>query len=152
MIRSVFSGIAVFALMTGAALAQEGFSSTTTSVSRFADAPVLTPASDEYPGYYRDNDGYYYRDGYYRDSDDYYYRGGYYYRNGHYYRDDAGAHALAGGAAGAGAGAVIGCIVTIPIGCAPGAAVGAAVGGGAGAVAGAASTPPPRHYYVAPPD
>ena len=136
MIRGLFMGIAAATLMTSAAFAQDSYSSSPTSVTRSADAPYWTPASDE--------DGPHYRyEAYDRDGD--YYRDRAYDRDGDGYRDewrmDPGAHALGGGVAGAGLGAAIGCIVTIPIGCAPGAAVGAAVGGGTGAVVGAASTP-----------
>lgn len=152
MIRGLFTGIAAFALMTGAALAQDDSYSrttTTTTVTRPADADDYAPPSAVDPRYDRDVDydswadrdapppaGYYDRDGYYhryaRDHDPLVY-------DDH----DPGAHAIAGGAGGAAAGAAIGCLITIPIGCAPGAAIGAAVGGGTGAVAGAASTPPP---------
>ncbi|MBV9995170.1 MAG: hypothetical protein JO127_08150 [Caulobacteraceae bacterium] len=130
MIRGLFTGIAAFALMAGAAFAQDSHSSTTMTDARSADAAHWTPASDTDGPYYRDR------------ADD---RDGAYDRDAGYYRrhhaSHPGAHALGGGMAGAGLGAAIGCIVTIPIGCAPGAAVGAAVGGGTGAIAGAATTP-----------
>jgi hypothetical protein len=127
MIRSLCTGIAAFALMTGAALAQTTYSSSTTTVTRSADTPSWQQASEEDRTYDRDRT-------YERDTDR--------------YRKEThpGAHALGGGVAGAGLGAAIGCIVTIPIGCAPGAAIGAAVGGGTGAVVGAATTPAPREH------
>jgi hypothetical protein len=134
MIRSLFTGIAALALMSGAAIAQDDSyrSTTTTTVTRPADAPDAAPPSADNPRNDRDAD---YRDTA-RDRD-----------GPVYVAPDPGVHAVKGGVKGATAGAIIGCIVTIPIGCAPGAAVGAAVGGGTGAVVGAASTPPPRVYY-----
>jgi hypothetical protein len=130
MIRVLFTGIAAFALMTGAALAQDDSSSsttTTTTVTRPADAPDAAPPSADDPRNAHDTG--------YRDTA----------RDGPVSEaPDPGAHAVVGGATGAAAGAAIGCLLTIPIGCLPGAAVGAAVGGGTGAVVGAATTPPPH--------
>lgn len=119
MIRGLFTGIAAFALMTGAAFAQDSYSTTRTTTTTQSTDDSPPPAADQGPG--PDEGAYRYRD--------------------RYHDHDPGGHALTGGVAGAGLGAAIGCIVTIPIGCAPGAAIGAAVGGGTGAIAGAASTP-----------
>ena len=141
MIRSLFSGIAACALLTGAAFAQD-YSSTTTTVTRSAEVRDGTPASAEDGRYARDTD---YDSAAASDGDADYRRE--HSRTIVRENPNPGAHALGGGVAGAGLGAAIGCVVTIAIGCAPGAAIGAAVGGGTGAVAGAASTPPPREYY-----
>jgi hypothetical protein len=135
MIRSLFTGIAALALMSGAAIAQDDSYSrttTTTTVTRPGDVPDAAPPSADDPRNDRDTD---YRDQTH-DRD-----------GGVYVAPDPGVHAVKGAVKGATAGAIIGCIVTIPIGCAPGAAVGAAVGGGGGAVVGAATTPPPRVDY-----
>jgi hypothetical protein len=132
MIRGLFTGIAALALMSGAAIAQDNSYSrttTTTTVTRPADAPDVAPSSADNPRNDRDTD---YRDQA-RDRD-----------GAVVVTPDPGVHAVKGGVKGATAGAIIGCLVTIPIGCAPGAAVGAAVGGGGGAVIGAATTPPPH--------
>lgn len=121
MIRHLLMGATALTLMTGAAFAQDGYSSrTTTTVTRsVGEAPVpVAPA----PGVTYVEPA----------------------------RPDPAGNTVAGGMSGAAVGAGIGCLATLPIGCAPGAAVGAAIGGGTGAVVGAASSvpqPPPQPQY-----
>jgi hypothetical protein len=117
MFRQFFMGAAAFTLMTGAAFAQTGYySTTTTTVTRGAAVPDV--ASAPTPGVT--------------------------YVEPPRHRDAVG-NVAAGSVSGAALGAGIGCLATLPIGCAPGAAVGAAIGGGTGAViGGAASVPPPQ--------
>jgi hypothetical protein len=134
MIRGLFTGIAAFALMSGAALAQTYAPPPSADDPRYDRDADYNAWADRGPAYVPDRP---------------YYR---YEARPYVYEPDPGAHAVVGGATGAAAGAAIGCLITIPIGCAPGAAIGAAVGGGTGAVAGAASTPPPRAYYPPPDD
>ena len=120
MFRHFLMGAAALTLMTGAAFAQDGYSSrTTTTVTRSTDAPGVVPAPvAPAPGVtYVEPAG----------------------------RNPAG-NVAAGGVSGAALGAGIGCLATLPIGCAPGAAVGAAVGGGTGAVVGGVASLPPPQY------
>jgi hypothetical protein len=122
MIRNLFMGAAALTLMTGAAFAQDGYTTrTTTTVTRSTDVPDVAPAPvAPAPGVTYVEPA----------------------------RPDPAGNTVAGGMSGAAVGAGIGCLATLPIGCAPGAAVGAAIGGGTGAVVGAASSvPPPQPQY-----
>ena len=119
MFRNLLMGAAALTLMTGAAVAQNGYSSTTTTtVTPSANVPYVAAAPvAPAPGVTYVEPA----------------------------RRDAPGNVAAGGVSGAALGAGIGCLATLPIGCAPGAAVGAAVGGGTGAViGGVASVPPPQ--------
>jgi hypothetical protein len=125
MIRRLLMGAAALTLMTGAAFAQDSYSTrTTTTVTRTGDVPDVAPAPvAPAPGVT--------------------------YVEPAPARRDAPGNVAAGGVSGAALGAGIGCLATLPIGCAPGAAVGAAIGGGSGAVIGAAASvppPPPPQY------
>jgi hypothetical protein len=122
MFRNLLMSAAALTLMTGAAVAQNGYSSeTTTTVTPSGDVPYVAPAPvAPAPGVTYVEPA----------------------------RRDAPGNVAAGGVSGAALGAGIGCLATLPIGCVPGAAVGAAVGGGTGAViGGVASIPPPQQQY-----
>jgi hypothetical protein len=122
MFRNLLMGAAALTLMTGAAFAQNGYSSsTTTTVTRSPGVPDVSPAPvAPAPGVTYVEPA----------------------------RRDAPGNVAAGGVSGAALGAGIGCLATLPIGCAPGAAVGAAIGGGSGAViGGVASVTPPQSQY-----
>jgi|HubBroStandDraft_1064217.scaffolds.fasta_scaffold56402_2 hypothetical protein len=119
MIRKLLAGTAAFALMTGAAFAQD-YSTTTTTVTQDPSVTYAAPA----PAYVAPAPTYVAPAPV-------------------VVRPDPGRNVVAGGVGGAALGAAIGCLATLPIGCAPGAAFGAAVGGGGGAVIGAAASVPP---------